>query len=206
MPSVFWWTTYALLWILVAALFVAVFFIYRYLGQGMLNSGEGRARQGPETGGRLPNAQVRDLRGEVIPLLGPRDRPIFLLFTSVTCDACQQSLVSYGTFAQRHGMAIDMLLICGGGSSREVAAFTAGLPDTIHVVPDTDWRLGGQMRVSSTPFALIADQRAVVVGKGMPTTAEGFAWFIEQLEVAAGTRPPVVVFQPSKSKSAIGPR
>ncbi len=189
MTNIFFWASYCALWVLTVALFAAIFFLYRYLGGKLLNGAEGRAKQGPEFGARLPSARLRDLTGASIDLGEPRTQPLFIFFASTTCEPCRKVLGVFGRFAEQYAMLLEVAFVCRGGTAKEVAEFAADLPANVRVVPDTRWDLGSQLRISSTPFALIVDEETIVRGKGMPGEQEDFEWFVEQLEVAAGNRP-----------------
>lgn len=196
MSSVLFIATYIVLWILTVGLSCTVFALYRHLGLQMLNGAEGRARQGPDEGSRLPDATLHTLSGATMRLNQPRERPLFVFFASTTCEPCRRTLEALGQFARRYDGALDTVLVCRGDTTQEVQEFTLPLPECVYVVPDTRWELGARLRVSSTPFGLIADEESIVRAKGMPDRAEHFAWFIEQLEVASGRRQRSVELDP----------
>lgn len=190
MGSVFFWLTYILLWGLVVILFAALFFLYRHLGQGLLNSTEGRMRQGPEPGTRLPSIQLQALDGRVVRLGARLAQPVFVFFASPTCEPCRRALDALSAFARQYQTTLETVLVCGGTTKEEVTIFATALPDHVRVVPDTSWSLGTRLRVSSTPFAIIADRESMVRAKGMPDTLEAFEWFAEQLNLGSGKRQP----------------
>jgi len=181
MIDLFFWISYATLWIVVIVLFTAVFLLYRYHGQLLLNSLEGRTSQGPQVGKRLLTARLRGLNGMTFQLEYPLVRPLLILFASTTCEPCRQARHAFSAFAEQHKAILDTLLVCRG-NDQGVAEFAQDLPKSIWIVPDRHWSLGTRLRVSTTPFALIVDEGGIVRGKGMPATLEAFEWFIKQLE------------------------
>jgi thiol-disulfide isomerase/thioredoxin len=178
--SFLFWVTYLALWMLVVLLSSAVFFLYRHHGRMLLSSREGRANQGLDHQQQLPKVGAQDLTGEMLHLGQPSRQPLFIFFASTTCTPCKEAREALGAFAEKYQPVIETLLICAG-DRQEVAEFAASLPDAIRVVPDPRNELFVQFRVSSTPFALIADQERIVHGKGMPVMSEQFEWFVEQL-------------------------
>jgi hypothetical protein len=206
MATLLFWTTYAALWTIVVVLFAAVFFLYRHIGQGLLESREGRASQGPKVGARLPSVRLQTLDRTPIHLGESRSRPRLLFFASSTCEPCRRALEPLASFAQQHRATLDTVFVCGGRTEQEVTQLAASLPTSVCVVADTRWILGSRLRISSTPFALVTDTESIVRGKGMPTTPEEFEWFIEQLELASGIRPSSVTLGSTRPASRLESR
>lgn len=179
MINSFFWITYAALWVLVIVLFAAVFFLYRYHGQMLLNSREGRKAQGPELNVAFPSIRIQDLAEEVTHV-GPPSGFQFFFFASTKCQPCRQARVALGLFAEQYKAVVETYLICRG-SHQEVASFAKELPASIKIVPDRQGKLSTELRISSTPFALITDSEGIVRAKGMPDRIEAFEWFIKQL-------------------------
>jgi hypothetical protein len=199
MANVFFWVTYIALWALVLLLFAAVFFLYRHHGKMLLDSKEGRVSQGPELYKQFPSMRVRDMSGNTILLGRLSPQPIFIFFAQTTCKPCQEARAALAAFASKHQQMLETVLVCTG-KVQEITEFAVSLPDAIRLVPDPHKDLLVQLRISSTPFAVILDQEGTVRGKGMPVTSEAFEWFVEQLEHTPEP-PSVAGFVPTESIS-----
>lgn len=180
MLDVFFWVTYVALWVMVAALSAAVFLLYRYHGQMLLGSRDGRTNQGPELHAQIEGIQAQDLYGNRVALGGSDKGAQFVFFGQTDCKPCQVALPALRDFAERYKGDMDVVFVCGG-EVREVARIASDLPRSIRVVPDSRSALFAELHVSSTPFAFITDAEGIVRGRGMPTNTEAFEWFVEQL-------------------------
>lgn len=192
------WLSYAVLWLVVVIACVGLIAVYRHLGQQLLATTVGRARQGPAEGTRFPAAVLTDIEGATIAL-GTRAR--FLFFAAVGCKTCEAALPALQPFADRHRTRFETVLIVLG-TTEEARRMGAELLPSLRVVADSRWKLGAAVRVSSTPYAVLLDDRNIVIAKGMPAHAADFDWFVEQLEVAQGDRPASVEFTTPVESSA----
>lgn len=173
--------SYGVLWTLVVILFVAVFVLYRHLGQELLVGQERRMAQGPSVGSPLPSLELRDIHGDAVNLIGTRTRAALLFVATTSCRPCRDALPALGEFAERYAATIETVIACRGRNREDVVEFTTSLPDSVRIVADTQWRVGTALRIATTPFALIADGSLIVRGKGAPDKTEAFEWFREQL-------------------------
>jgi hypothetical protein len=174
------WATYIALWVLVLVLFAAVFLLYRYHGQALLDNRESRVNQGPKINSRMEDLQLRDLTGAVWQLGTSISRPQFVFFSSTQCRPCGQMLQTLAAFAEHHKADLDTFMLCRG-DNESITAFAQDLPESVTVLPDPKWDTGVRLRVSSTPFALIIDHKGVVRAKGVPdNSSRAFEWFLAQ--------------------------
>jgi len=180
--STLFWGTYVVLWLLVVMLFAAVFFLYHHHGRMLLNSREGRANQGPAVNQPLPVAQLRDIAGEAVALGQPQTRSRLIFLASTTCQPCQAARAALSAFAEKYRETIETVMVCAG-SEQEVREFAADLAGSVRVIVDSPKKFAAQLRVTSTPFALIIDPDGIVRGRGMPVTMEAFETMSEQTEI-----------------------
>jgi len=174
------WVSYVGLWILTLTLLAAVFFLLRFHGQFFINSAEGRTKQGPVLERSILPQSVRDLKGEELVLGGTIKAKQFVFFASVQCGPCATALPALDEFAKTHKAQMQTMIVCRG-NTKEVAQFTKVLSSEIKIVADPKWEIGTKLRVSTTPFAFILDERKIVRAKGMPVDQQGFEWFLDQL-------------------------
>jgi hypothetical protein len=179
MNTTVFWVSYLGLWAIVIALFAAVFFLYRYHGQLLLNTLEARQNQGPEINKPLPRDFVSELNGGKAEFDIPLDKFKFIFFASSKCGPCKKVIEEdLGIFAERYKDSVESVLICVGAPS-EVDSFARLLPPSVTLVSNTKGDLFVRLRISSTPFALILDKNGVVKAKGMPDALNALEWFVE---------------------------
>jgi thiol-disulfide isomerase/thioredoxin len=182
--------TYLALWFVVLVLLASQFAVYRYLGQQLRNIPERKQSQGPELGTPLPAALLRTVDGTAVRVGGTRSAPLLLFFASTTCEPCRKALPYLGRFAERHPQ-IDSVLICRGRTDADVVEFSASL-SAVRVVADRGWDFASKLRVSHTPFCMVADASSIVRGKGQPDNDLAFEWFTQQLDIASGHVAPTI--------------
>ncbi|HEV8366917.1 MAG TPA: redoxin family protein [Pyrinomonadaceae bacterium] len=180
MDNTLFWVTYLALWLIVTVLFAAVFFLYRFNGQMMLNSRDGRDQQGPEVGKPLPAARLTTVEGKHFDLGSSDLRPQLVFLAATNCKPCLRLKVGFAAFAEKYNSVVDTILVCRG-SQEGVAKFASDLPASVIVVADLRWDLGTRLRVHSTPFVFIADSKGIVRGKGNPKDGLALDLFMEQL-------------------------
>lgn len=185
MASLFLIFSNVALWTLVLLLFGAVFVLYRHVGQQLTDSPEGRLAQGPEPGTRLPDVRLMDVRGKHVELANGT-LPTFLLFVSTSCEPCLEILPYFRAFADDHRGSLQHVIMTRGNTDSEVDEFARQFGRNVRVVADNGWKLGSRLRITATPFAVLADANAVVRAKGLPGAYERLQWFVEQLAVAEG--------------------
>lgn len=191
--SILFWVSYAALWFALACAFVAILFLYRYLGQRVLDSREGRARQGPEYNRPLPHAMLTDIDGQQLAV-GPSALPRLLYFATVSCKTCARALPALSRFAARNRESIETILVCWA-TGRQSRDFAADCTTDVRVIGDAAWEFGTRLRVSSTPFAVLLDTRGIVQAKGTPVTGDDFDAFTEHVPSIEGRRPRAVDFE-----------
>jgi hypothetical protein len=180
MVQTLFWVTYIALWMLMALIIAAVFFLYRYHGSLFLNSSEGRTNQGPSVSEPLAGIRVWDTGGAPVLMGELSTSSQFVFFASTKCGPCVKARDALGAFAERHKAGLETIVICQG-SDQQVQAFAGDMPKHIRIVSDPKWEIGTKLRISSTPFALATNEKGTITAKGMPDTEEAFQWFSNRL-------------------------
>ena len=176
------WVTYVALWILMGLVLAAVFFLYRHYGNMFVNSSEGRANQGPKLNTPLTGFRLRDTRGANLLMGQLSNSSQFVFFASIKCGPCAKARKALGGFAERHKGAIETIVVCQG-NEEQVREFSKDMPTHVRSISDPKWEIGTDLRVSTTPFALVTDEDGSVIAKGMPDNEEAFRWFSKQIEL-----------------------
>jgi methylamine dehydrogenase accessory protein MauD len=173
--------TYILLWLLVAALTVAVFALYHHFGQMYLSSREGRAHDGPDLHRQVKAAKVRDLDGNEVRV--PRPAVATMLFYATTnCPLCNELLPALKEVAAREA-DIDTVVVCGD-EPPAVSAWADGLASAAIVVPDGNRAIATRYRINATPFLVLIDRDGIVRGKGIVNGRDGLEQAVQRLEAA----------------------
>jgi methylamine dehydrogenase accessory protein MauD len=173
--------TYVLLWLLVAALTVAVFALYHHFGEMYLSSREGRSRDGPELHRTIKPATVRDLAGEDVRVPRPAV-PTMLLYATTNCPLCTELVPALTEVAARE-QDIETVVVCGD-EPPAVAAWADGLSSAAVVVPDGNRALATRYRINATPFLVLIDRDGVVRAKGIVNGRDGLEQAVQRLEAA----------------------
>lgn len=183
--SALFWTSYVVLWILVAIFAVALLALYHHFGEMYLNSREGRDRQGPDVGTVLGSAQLVGVDGGTIAL--PPARPALLLFMSTDCKLCGRLRDVIAEFAERHD-ELETLVVCAGQAS-QVREWAARIEGRLPVGIDPQHRLAARYKIGMTPFVVGARGDGTVVLRGLFNDIDGLELAAEQLEREVGLRP-----------------
>jgi hypothetical protein len=184
--SAVFWVSYAVLWVLVVVLVVAVFALYQHFGQMYLSSADGRGEQGPRLDEPLRAAEAEDLTGA--PLLLPPDRrPVLVLFTSTSCELCAKLRAAVAEYVTAPD-ALDVVVLCDG-TARMVREWAAALPRPVRVVADVRGRQAIRYGVGVLPFLAATDAEGIVRYRGVVNDLDGLRAAAAE---AAAVRLPVV--------------
>ena len=177
-----------LLWGLVVFLTVVVLALARQIG--VLNdrvapAGALTPTSGPKIGEITEKIEVTNLDGETLNIGGPDAvGSLLVLFISPTCPVCK-TLVPTAISLANHEQ-INLLFASDGGSPLEHQSYVndLGLEKFSYVLSES---LGIHYGVSRLPFALLIDERGVLVGKGLVNTREHLESLIEAKESGVST-------------------
>lgn len=167
--SAFFVVSYVILWVLVAALAVAVFALYHHFGQMYLVGPEHQAAQGPAEGDWLKDLETTALDGG--PVILPLNRPSVVLFMSTTCNLCSGMRGDLALLAADRP-EVALVVICGGKPAM-VRAWAEDLPASVRVVPDPSGRIASRYNVDLLPFQAAVGRDGVVRVAGLVNNYDG---------------------------------
>ncbi len=155
------WTSYAVLWIVVSVLALSVVMMLREHAELELRSSEGRSRlHGPPEGTVAPPLGGEELHSAT----GPFGRPRMVLFMSVECQPCITRRPQISHFAADQFDAVETVVCCAGRVD-QVREFAKELGPEVSVIADPTGDATAGWRVFMTPFAVGVNAENVVRGK-----------------------------------------
>jgi methylamine dehydrogenase accessory protein MauD len=185
-----WWAAaFVALWLLVAALCVVVVALARQVGTLHLRLGPRGALEmddeGPPLGEAPMPAQTLTIEGGPVVVGGP-GHPQLLLFISPSCPICEEVLPSLAAVASVGRMA--PLAIADVDRRGARSAFHGRRVDAT-LVPDPE--LVSAYRVPGTPYAVVLDERGIVLAKGTVNNLEQMEGMIETAKARSEIHPRV---------------
>jgi methylamine dehydrogenase accessory protein MauD len=174
----------ALLWVVVLLLAVAVVALARQIGvlhERIAPVGALAIARGPQPGDSAPNVAGRTLAETTIDIgaeLAPNTLQL-LFFLSPTCPVCKTLLPTVQAFARHE--RVDLVMVGDGDAAehRQMAAkFAVPLERFINGA-----EVGRAFHVSKLPYAVLINERGVIVAQGLVNTRE----HLESLLVAHET-------------------
>jgi peroxiredoxin len=150
-----------------AALYVAVFLLYRYLGINALNSEEGRVRQGPTTMKKPKEIALNSVDGAKVILGSSSDRPRVVLFAALGCAACTRSRVYFNMVRAERFRSCETVVVYGGADERTAREFAAAFKYPVTLIADKKSNAMAKWKIYATPFVIKFDSQGVVTKKGV---------------------------------------
>jgi methylamine dehydrogenase accessory protein MauD len=175
-----WLVSYIVLWVVVLALALLVFLLYRQLGIMYLGSAEGVSRDGLPKGTPAPDFSLTDQYGHVQHLADYRGRPTLLVFGSPSCSPCRILFPQLEDWTRHHPEVGALWL--NATTPEESLRFVSELGATVPVVPYTpESKLLDKYRARVTPFAFMLDESGVIRAKGLVNTKAGLDLFYKEM-------------------------
>jgi methylamine dehydrogenase accessory protein MauD len=176
-----WLISYIVLWLLVLALGILVFLLYRQLGIMYLGSAEGVSRDGLDRGVRAPDFTLSDQHGEKHQLSRYRGKPVILVFGSPHCNPCRTLLPQLHEWAAAHPEASVLWL--NATSEDESLKFVSDTGATLPVLPHPpEVNLMDRFKVRVTPFMFLLDEGGIVRTKGLVNSKSGLDLYYRELQ------------------------
>lgn len=163
------------LWVLVIALAVAVFALARQIGvlhDRIAPTGALMLAKGLTVGEAAPIIAVTDVDGHSRQVGGPREngRSSLVMFVSPTCPVCKELLPVLIASARSEQAWLDIVLASDGeGSEHALFRKRHGLSHLPYVLSPP---LGIAYQVNRLPYAVLIDQRGLVVARGLINSRE----------------------------------
>ena len=136
----------------------------------------GQAVMGLPAGSVAPDFSLPDVDGREVSLRGFSGQDVVIVFSSVTCLACQSMYPSLREFGRRHGQTTLVMISRATEDENRRLAQEEGFSFPILVGDD---RVAHAYQVPGTPFFYVIDREGVI-------TNAGFAGSLEELEQLAG--------------------
>jgi hypothetical protein len=171
--------SYAVLWLLVILLLVAIFALYHHFGQMYLSSPEGRDSQGPDEGTPFPPLSTLDVNDTPVALPAA-GRPTLVVFASTECELCAELRGSLARFADAYPH-VQLATICAG-HPRVVREWASQISTTVPVIADARGRTSARYRVGALPFLVAVGRDGAVRARGIVNDYDGLELAVHEAE------------------------
>jgi len=190
--SPFFWTTYALLWFVVAFALVAILLMYRQFGLVYMSSRRRLDLQGPDVGAKAPSVRVTRIPSfeetSIDWTSNDRDASgVFALFALATCDVCKSLLSQVGPLA-REWPELGFLWIHGSTESAADAIASAPELPSWSVLAGAGMEAHQVFDVGAVPFGFVIGSDGAVRSKGLINEVDDIARLIERAQIVGFTR------------------
>lgn len=186
--GMFFWVSYAFLWLVTVSLIVVVLLVLRQFGMVYLKSASGVSRGGLGIGKRVPDLTLKTVNGEEIALTTLAVRRPLLIFTSPHCAPCRALLPHVSHFTKHH-RDVPVVLFSMDATVEETVDFVSGQELNHCIVVSLTNRdfYAEVFEGEVTPFAFLLDEHMGVAAKGLvndETDLLHVAGLLNQPEVA----------------------
>ncbi len=167
--------SYVVLWALVAVLSLVVLALVRQIGvlhDRMAPTGALMLAKGLNVGEPAPIVPVTDLDGIARHVGGERSdgRNTLVMFVSPTCPVCKLLLPVLKSSARTEQHWLDIFLASDGEAAKQVEFRKHnGLTSLPYILSPT---LGIAYQINRLPYAVLLDERGVVVARGLINSRE----------------------------------
>jgi len=164
---------FALLWVLVIALSIAVFALARQVGilfERIAPMGALMTDSGPAVGSHVTRFDLIALDGRAVAVGAPSARSQLLFFVSPTCPVCKKLLPILSSVAAAENAWLDIVLAGDGDAAVHRAFVKQRRLEKFPFVLSQE--LGLSFRVSRLPYAALIDGAGIVKAKGLINTRE----------------------------------
>lgn len=175
-------TSFALLWITVIALALAVLALSRQVGvllERVAPSGALMTGKGLDPGETAPELSLTAIDGTSLRVGGERDdhRSTLVFFLSPTCPICDTVLPAVRTLARSESAWLDVILASDGDDADHAGYVGRKSLSTLPYVVSRE--LGLRFRVGQLPHAALVGEDGVVVAAGLTNTREHLESLLE---------------------------
>ena len=187
--DVFFVASYTTLWLLVAALVLAVLVLARQVGliyRRIPPIGARMGNPGPEVGAQVPELKGVDVRGRPVELGVKRGKRTLLVFVAPSCPACAELAPALVSIARSERSTLEVVLVTPRGDQKEALAFARKYRlETLPLLVSPE--LTQEFHVSSTPYALLIDEAGVVRAKGLTNNIDHLESLLTALAIGHPT-------------------
>ena len=161
--------SYVALWILVAALYAAVFFLYRHFGQELLRRDSTAELGGPVLGEEV-NMTLMTIDGESYRLGRETPLPHVILFADPKCTYCNEIRPVLKDLASTDDYLRIVLVYSGDIESTRRYAWD--ISERIIAVSDPAREFAQNWKLKGVPYAVVTDDRGVIREKGIASSSD----------------------------------
>lgn len=167
--------SHLVLWALVIALSLVVFALVRQIGvihDRIAPTGALMLAKGLSVGEAAPIVAVRDLDGQSRQVGVPREdgRNTLVMFVSPTCPVCKTLLQVLKSSSRSEQAWLDILLASDGDAAEHIEFRQQhGLAQLAYVLSPP---LGIAYQINRLPYAVLLDDRGIVVARGLINSRE----------------------------------
>jgi methylamine dehydrogenase accessory protein MauD len=164
---------FALLWVLVIALAIAVFALARQVGilfERIAPMGALITDSGPTVGEKVSRFDLTALDGRAVTVGATGTRSQLLFFVSPTCPVCKKLLPILSSVAMAENSWLDVMLAGDGDAAAHRDFIARRRLEKFPFVISRE--LGMAFRVSRLPYAALIDGSGVVRAKGLINNRE----------------------------------
>lgn len=160
--SALFWTSYALLWLIVPTQSLLLFILLREVGRVYLGDPASFARDGVKLGRQLPALKAVTVEGEQrLSELASGGLPTALLCASLECRQCPDTVRALARLTELRPDLAGILVIGSG----ELGRYASETGFKVAAVAQDDFRK--RLGVRATPFMMILDHQGAVIAKGV---------------------------------------
>lgn len=170
------------LWLLVGGLYIAVFLLYRYLGNQLQRRTTSPDTLGPEVGSSPEQVVLVDHSEHQVFLGGPSTKARLVVFLRENCPACTSVRSVLRSMSAQYSGVTDTV-IAYRGATEHMKAYAVDFPDDVLFLSDSE--ASSKWRIPGTPFVVALDRAGVVRKKGVALSGEQFGSYFESLRQAA---------------------
>lgn len=191
--SALFYVSYVALWLLLLALGVLVFLLYRHFGLATLGTLEGVQRDGLPVGEEAPSLHGLTDEGRVVNWIPEPGRSGLLVFAATGCAPCAAVLPAVNRLAawrNGRGLVVTAVVV---GSAEDAGQLSREFGLRFPCLAEAESDASARYRVRVTPFAFVIGPDGRVLAKGLCSDPVR----LRELLAAAGEDAAAVALEPT---------
>lgn len=168
-----------LLWCIVILLFIAVFFLYRHVGDALnRRTKDSPENTGPKIGSRIQSRLTMVNGGFHEIGSGHEGLPSVILFAGHYCRFCQDARPGVSTLAKQYRQDVRLVVVFNG-KSEHAQSYVRDMDDAVVLVCDEKKELSELWSIKGVPFAVVTDINGIVLAKGLASAIDKLNSYFE---------------------------
>ena len=171
--TLLFWVSYLGLWVLVFALSLAVFVLYRVNGQMLLSV---RVPTEALIDSTLSPLSVTSETDGSVRLGRPNRRPEVVQFLTNVCSVCEGTVEELAQWIEQTSPDADVVVVVAGKGDALLQSGAMGRirAHGVQVIQDVEWTSSLEWGVRRVPWTMVVSQGGVLSASGGPQTQDGF--------------------------------